>query len=112
MNRKDKKTRDTRFAEFLANRDKILPWIKKYSPIEHAGSDDPPVFMSYTYPPAMGKDQKDPTHTADFGAGLKLKLDRLGVDCELVYPGSTNRQSHTMKVFLIKELTTPGGDKR
>jgi len=32
---KDIKTRDTQFAEFLAARESILPWIKEYSPYEH-----------------------------------------------------------------------------
>jgi len=105
MNPKDKKTRDTQFAEFLANREKVLPWIQEYSPIEHASSDDPPIFMSFTNPPDFGKEQKDPTHTANSGVGLKQKLDRLGVHCELVYPGSTNMQSATMEAFLIKTLT-------
>jgi len=106
MDPKDKATRDTQFAEFLANREKVLPWIKEYSPIEHASSGDPPIFMSFTYPPDFGKDQKDPTHTANSGVGLKQKLDPLGVHCELVYPGSTNVQSATMEEFLIKTLTT------
>ncbi|MFO0921127.1 MAG: alpha/beta hydrolase [Pirellulales bacterium] len=32
MDPNDLKTRDTRFAEFLANRSKVEPWIKAYSP--------------------------------------------------------------------------------
>jgi hypothetical protein len=84
----------------------VLPWIKEYSPIEHASSDDPPIFMSFTYPPDFGKVQKDPTHTANSGVGLKQKLAPLVVHCELVYPGSTNVQSATMEEFLIKTLTT------
>jgi hypothetical protein len=108
MDPKDRKTRDTQFAAFLANREKVLPWILEYSPIEHASSDDPPVFMSFTDPPDLGKNQKDPTHTANFGVGLKQRLDTLGVHCELVYPGSPSGSSPTMEAFLIKTLASSG----
>ncbi len=37
---KETKTRDTQFAQFLAARDRILPWIKEYSPFEHGTADD------------------------------------------------------------------------
>ncbi len=34
----------------------------------------------------MSKDEKDPTHSANFGVMLKEKLDSLGVECDLVCP--------------------------
>ncbi len=37
-------------------------------------SDDPPIHMSYGAPPLLGKEEKDPTHTANFGAKLQEKL--------------------------------------
>ena len=49
MDPNDIKTRDTRFAEFLGDREKILPWIKEYSPIEHVTADDPPIYMIYSH---------------------------------------------------------------
>ncbi|HPA20823.1 MAG TPA: alpha/beta hydrolase [Verrucomicrobiae bacterium] len=76
------------FAQFLAERERILPWIKEYSPYELVSADDPPVYLYYSAPPALGQDQKDPTHTANFGVKLQEKLRSVGVECVLAYPGA------------------------
>ncbi len=81
---KDTKTRDTQFAQFLAARAEMWPWIKEYSPFEHVSADDPPVYLIYGAPPALGQEQKDPTHTANFGVKLQERLREVGVACELV----------------------------
>ena len=83
----DKKTGKSQFQEFLEGREKILPWIKEYSPYELVTADDPPIFLSYGTPPALGQEQKDPTHTANFGVKLQEKCRRAGVECHLAYPG-------------------------
>jgi hypothetical protein len=101
---KDRKTRDTQFPQFLAARESVLPWIKEYSPFEHASAGDPPIYMIYGGPPAMGKEEKDPTHSANFGVKLKEKLDELKVECELVYPGAPNIKHQTMHEFLVDKL--------
>ena len=75
-------------TQFLAGREKILPWIKEYSPYELVTADDPPVYLIYSAPPALGQEQKDPTHTANFGVKLQEKCKAAGVECELVYPGA------------------------
>ena len=67
----------------------MLPWIKEYSPIEHASSDDPPIYLIYSAPPAPGEQQKDPTHTANYGVKLQERCKEIGVECELV-PGITS----------------------
>jgi acetyl esterase/lipase len=103
---KDRKTRDTQFPQFLAARESVLPWIKEYSPFEHASAGDPPIYMIYGGPPAMGKEEKDPTHSANFGVKLKEKLDELKVECELVYPGAPDIKHRTMHEFLVDKLTT------
>ena len=46
----DREKRVSQFQQFLEGRDKILPWIKEYSPYELATSDDPPIFLSYGAP--------------------------------------------------------------
>ena len=48
MDPNDRKTRDTRFAEFLQHRDELLPLIKEYSPYELVSKDDPGVCISFT----------------------------------------------------------------
>ena len=104
MDPNDLKSRDTRFAEFLEQRAEVLPWIKEYSPIEHASADDPPIYLIYGTAPALGQAQKDPTHTANYGVPLQEKLKRLGVPCELVYPGSPDPKHQTIDLFLIDTL--------
>lgn len=102
----DLKTRDTRFAEFLAARDSVLPWIKLYSPYEHVTADDPAIYLIYPAPPAIGQPQKDPTHTANFGVKLQEKLRSVGVDSELVYPGAPDVRHPQIPDFLIARLRT------
>jgi acetyl esterase/lipase len=104
MDPNDKRTRDTRFAEFLEHREELLPWIKEYSPIEHATLDDPPIYMIYGTPPALGEPQKDPTHTSNYGVKLQEKLRSLNVPCELVYPGAPDVKHLTLESYLIETL--------
>ncbi len=105
MDPTDLNSRDTRFARFLAAREKILPWIKEYSPIEHVSKDDPPIYLHYTAPPALGQPQKDPTHTANYGVKLQEKLASVGVECELVYPGAPGVKHEQPIDFLIAKLS-------
>lgn len=104
MDPTDTKTRDTRFAEFLAHREEHLPGIKEYSPIEHATKDDPAIYLIYNNTPALGEPQKDPTHTANYGVKLQEKLRALGVECEFVYPGAPDVKHPTIESFLIEKL--------
>lgn len=103
----DLKTRDTQFAQFLAAREKLLPWIRRYSPWEHVSADDPPIYLSYTTPPALGKAEKDPTHTANFGVKLQEKLRSVSVSCELVYPGAPEVRHATIADYLSERLRAP-----
>ena len=102
---RNRATRDTQFAEFLAARSQILPWIQEYSPYAHVSSDDPPIYMIYARPPALGKAQKDPTHTANFGVKLQEKLQEVGVACELVYPGAPDVKHSQPHSYVIEMLT-------
>ena len=54
------------FAQFLARRDEILPWIAEYSPYALLTADDPPVYLIYRRPPALGQEEKDPTPHGQF----------------------------------------------
>ena len=101
---KNTKTRDTQFAEFLAAREKVLPWIQEYSPLALVTADDPPVYLIYSAPPALGQEQKDPTHTANFGVKLQEKLRSVGVGCELVYPGAADVKHAQIHDYLIATL--------
>ncbi len=98
----EKKT--TPFAEYLAKRDTILPWIAEYSPYALVNAGDPPVYLSYSTPPAVGKEEKDPTHSANFGVGLLDRCKAVGVNCELEYPGATGVVHARIADYLIAKL--------
>lgn len=97
------------FEQFLANRERILPWILEYSPYTLAAPGAPPIYLFHGMDrPAYGQDRDDPTHTANFGALLKEKLDRIGVECELVYPSAPGVRHVDIGDYLIdKLLSTP-----
>ena len=103
----NKEKKQSQFEEFLANRDKILPWIAEYSPYALVSSDDPPIHMSFGAPPALGQDQKDPTHTANFGVKLQERCKECGVPCEVVYPGAPDVKHPTTASYLIEKLKAP-----
>ena len=69
--------RPEEFDLLIANREKVLPWIKEYSPIELVSKDDPPIYLDYPNqktPPKQGQEEKDPTHSAMYGVPLVAKL--------------------------------------
>ncbi|MCA9058110.1 MAG: alpha/beta hydrolase, partial [Planctomycetaceae bacterium] len=81
-----------------------LPWIAEYSPYALVSKDDPPVYLIYSAPPALGQDQKDPTHTSNFGVKLQEHCREAGVDSELVYPGAPDTTHATTTDYLIDPL--------
>ncbi|MDC0646787.1 alpha/beta hydrolase fold domain-containing protein [Opitutales bacterium] len=98
------------FDQFLAERENILPWIQQYSPYLLASSDDPPVYLHYKGPPpAIGKPQKDPTHTANFGLKLQERCEQLGLSCELVYSGAKRVKHKDATAYLIASLNLSSG---
>ncbi len=98
-----KKQRD--FAAFLEKRESIMPWIKEYSPYALVTSDDPPVYLFYNAPPALGQEQKDPTHTSNFGVKLQERCKEAGVACELVYPMAEGVKHKRTQDYIISKLT-------
>jgi len=100
----DLTTRDTRFAEFLSRRGEVLPWIRQYSPYELVSPDDPPLYLSYREAPALGKNQKDPTHTSNYGVKFQERCRGAGVACEFFYPGAPGARHADIAAFLIETL--------
>jgi acetyl esterase/lipase len=95
------------FAKFLADREKLLPWITEYSPYALVSAGDPPVYLSYgNKPPAMGL-SSDSTHGAAFGVGLKKRCTELGVECHLVYPGAPDAKYKSPIQYMIATLKAP-----
>lgn len=100
----DAKTKVSQFDAFLAGRDKILPLIAEYSPYALVSKDDPAVYLTYGTPPALGKDEKDPTHTSNFGVKLQEHCKEIGVECELVYPGAPDVKHPKVDEYIIQKL--------
>jgi acetyl esterase/lipase len=94
-----------KFDSFLEGRDSILPWIAEYSPYALVTKDDPPVYLNYSNLPELGQDQKDPTHTANFGLKLQEHCREIGVDTELVYPQAAGVKHASATDYLIATLT-------
>ena len=93
------------FDQFLSERENILPWIAEYSPYALASADDPPVYLYYKgAAPAIGKPQKDPTHTANFGLKLQERCKQLGLNCELMYRGAKHATHKDSTAYLIATL--------
>jgi hypothetical protein len=100
----DKEKKLSQFDVFLANREQILPWIAEYSPYALVTPDDPPIYMTFPTPPALGQDQKDPTHTANFAVKLQERCREQGVECELVYPGAPDVKHPKVEDYLLDKL--------
>jgi acetyl esterase/lipase len=101
------------FDQFLTERENILPWIQEYSPYLLASSDDPPVYLHYKGPPpAIGKPQKDPTHSANFGLKLQERCEELGLSCELVYTGAKGVKHKDATAYLIASLNSSSTKKQ
>jgi hypothetical protein len=94
----------TTFNAFLADREKILPWIAEYSPYALVSAGDSPVYLGYGAPPALGQNGKDPTHTTNFGLKLQERCQAVGVSCELVYPGAPGAKHTSVTKYLIATL--------
>ena len=101
----DKAKKLSQFDVFLAGRDSITEWIAEYSPYALVTSDDPPVYLFYAAPPALGEVQKDPTHTCNFGIKLQEHCQRVGTTCDLVYPGAKDIKFATAADYLVDKLT-------
>lgn len=104
---KDEARRIASFNDFIAKREKLLPWIAEYSPYALAKAGAPAIYMYYGEKPDMGKNQKDATHSANFGVKLQERLQELNVPCELVYPGAPNVKHDTISNYLIDVLKAP-----
>lgn len=102
------RTREQEFELLIPDRERVLPWIREFSPIEHVSQDDPPIFMDYpeqTTPPVVGQTEDDPTHSALYGVKLAERLAAAGVEAVVTYPGHQDGQYGSVKEFLIAKLT-------
>jgi len=85
-------------------RQRIMPWIKEYSPYELVSKDDPAIGLYYPNPPDPGNDAKGGLHSTNFGVRLKARCDEHKSPCELVYPGAPDVKYKTPTEFIIGHL--------
>ncbi len=100
--------RPDEFKLLVENRDKVIPLIKEYSPIELVDKSDPPIYLDYPRQkqlPKAGQEEPDPTHSAMYGVGLAEKLKAEGVEVVLAYPGKEDTEYGSPTKFLIEKLT-------
>ena len=94
------------FQSLIDNREKVLPWIKEYSPIEHVSKDDPPIALFYGGEvPVVGSSPKDPTHSGVMGVKLEERLKAANVDVVLVHPERPHPTYKNSTDYLIDRLT-------
>lgn len=101
------RTRPQEFELLIPNREKVLPWIKEYSPIEWVSKDDPPIFLDYPgekAEPKLGEPQKDPTHSAIHGIKLEEKMKDAGVEVVLSFPARKDTKYGGVREFLVEKL--------
>lgn len=75
-------------------------------------ADDPPVYLFYITPPYMGKPQQSTAHSANFGVGLQEQCRKLGVPCELVYPGAPEAKHVDAMAYLLEMLKEKQDNKK
>jgi acetyl esterase/lipase len=93
------------FQSLFDNREKVLPWIKEYSPIEHVSKEDPPIALFYRgEKPVVGSSPKDPTHSGIMGVMLEKRLKATGVDVVLVHPSQKHPKYKGSTDYLIDRL--------
>jgi hypothetical protein len=95
------------FESFLAGREGIRGLIERYSPYALVNPGAPPIYLYYDAPPALGQDEPDPTHSANFGLKLKERCAAEAVRCELVYPGAPHVLHANPTEYLIDALRNP-----
>ena len=76
------------------------------APIEHVSKDDPPVYFLYTVPDELSDktSQGAVVHHPRHGQLFKKKMDSLGIECHLQYPGGPKAKLSSEE-FLVKHLT-------
>ncbi len=71
---------------------------KEVSAINHVTKDDPPVLLTYRTPAGPEGIRRDPVHHPKFGLVLKERMDKLGVECIVLYPNHPDPKYRTGQI--------------
>jgi acetyl esterase/lipase len=107
--RAEGRTRPQEFQLAFDAREKILPWIREYSPYEHASAGDPPIYLDYPNqkePAVPGTNQIDPTHSAILGLKMAERLKEVGVEVYVNYPENP-APIRSAREFVLTRLPKP-----
>lgn len=93
----------------LSDRTAYLAAIADTSALPLVSANDPPIFMTYSMSPDAPvpegeKAQGWKVHHVVFGVALKEKMDALGVESHLVYPGAEDKEYSDISQFLLAKL--------
>ncbi|HEY2251342.1 MAG TPA: alpha/beta hydrolase [Planctomycetaceae bacterium] len=90
----------------LANYDKHRALYVEFSPYNHVGGEDPPLFMTYGKDMTLpSKDAGHGIHHPVYGVKLKEKSDSVGHECHLLIPGVSKSEKYAnQKDFLLAKL--------
>jgi acetyl esterase/lipase len=97
------------FNKFLAERDKWLPEIKKYSPDWLLTKDTPPIYFSFGLPLPTADTKPWPksdglVHCPLWGVAFQKLAQAKGVPCYVQYPGHPAEKYHGAADFILQQL--------
>ena len=89
--------------------------VGEISALSLISKDDPPIFMSYGMKPedpvpSGEKAQGWKVHHVIFGITLKEKMDAIGLEADLQYPGAKSKYGSRERFLITKLTTTPKGE--
>jgi acetyl esterase/lipase len=88
----------------------VRKWVKELSPITHLTADDVPVYMEYSMSPSdpipVNRTKIKPwaLHHVIFGLTLKVRMDALGLESHLKYPGE-DTEFQSIAAFFIHQFS-------
>jgi hypothetical protein len=74
---------------------------REVSPINHVTKDDVPVLLTYGTPAGAEGVKRDAVHHPKFGLALKERMDKLGIECIVLYPNNPDPNFRTGRIRAI-----------
>jgi acetyl esterase len=96
------------FLENFGTRDEqeYIKSASQVSALSLISADDPPIFMTYNMAPDAPLPTENPQgwkiHHVIFGIKLKEKMDALGIEADLKYPGAKSKYNSVPEFFIAK----------
>ena len=103
----DKAHRDFYQSLGATSEEEYMKRVNEISALSLISKDDGPIYMSYRMSPKdevpSGRQASGwKVHHVQFGVALKEKMDSLGIEADLAYPGSENKYNGNVAFFIAK----------